>query len=69
MKLSVDLQDRAQSKLLQILKYKYPEEKEKNGKEKVAQKITTSDQNIAAFSLWLACYDKKMEFKDVRIAN
>lgn len=69
MKLSVDLQDRAQSKLLQILKYKYPEEKEKNGKEKVAQKITTSDQNIAAFSLWLACCDKKMEFKDVRIAN
>lgn len=28
-----------------------------------------SDHHIAAFSLYLACFDKKLFFKDVRIAN
>jgi hypothetical protein len=44
MKLSSDLQDRAMAKLLQILKIKYPEDKNYNGiKEKNTNKITNSD--------------------------
>lgn len=57
MHLSSDLQDKAESKFAELLKLK------------AMGKLTTKENNLAAFSLWLACYDKKLYFKDVRIAN